>query len=118
MDSPAKAGHWWRWWFVGYMVLVGTVLGSMYYLRQSSIADLSSSESISEWQSWREDVRHQQANGGPVTRRIPKSDEPPALVLMRDYFMVLLVGALLFSSVLYWVMAWFLTGIFSTPASS
>lgn len=99
------------------MVLVGAVLGAMYYLRQSSMAELSSSRSISEWQSWRDDVRQQQSNGGPVTRRIPKSDEPPALVLMRDYFMVLLVGAILFSSVLYWVFAWLLTGMLSTPAN-
>ena len=36
--------------------------------------------------------------------------EPPALVLMRDYFVVSLVGATLFSSMLYWVMGWFVTG--------
>jgi hypothetical protein len=42
---------------------------------------------------------------------VPKSDEPPALVLMRDYFTVLMFGAILFSSMLYWIMAWFVTGI-------
>ncbi len=114
MDTPAQTRHWWRWWLVGYLVLIGVVVGAMYYLRQSSLADLSSAQSISEWQAWQKDVREQQSHGGPVTRRIPKSDEPPALVLMRDYFVVLIVGAVLFSSVLYWVLAWFLMGIFST----
>jgi hypothetical protein len=42
---------------------------------------------------------------------VPKSTEPPALVLMRDYFIVSLVGAILFTTVLYWVIAWFVMGI-------
>ena len=48
---------------------------------------------------------------GPVRRRVPKSTEPPALVLMRDYFGVSLIGAVLFTTVLYWVIAWFVMGI-------
>jgi hypothetical protein len=50
----------------------------------------------------------------PVPRRIPKSAEPPALVLTRDYFAPSLFGALFFSSLLYWVIAWFVTGILSS----
>jgi hypothetical protein len=45
---------------------------------------------------------------------VPKSTEPPALVLTRDYFSVSLGGAVLFSSLLYWVIAWFVTGIVSS----
>jgi hypothetical protein len=58
-------------------------------------------------------VRQQQKLPGPVQRRVPKSAEPPALVLMRDYFGVSMAGAILFSSVLYWVIAWFVSGIVS-----
>ena len=36
-------------------------------------------------------------------------------MLTRDYFGVSLGGAVLFSSLLYWVIAWFVTGILSTP---
>ena len=111
MNSTQQVKHWWRWWVVGSIVLVVAVAGAMFSLRRSTVPDLSSPKAISAWQTWREDVREQQANHGPVERRIPKSDEPPALVLMRDYFVVLMVGALLFSSVLYWIMAWFVTGI-------
>jgi hypothetical protein len=46
---------------------------------------------------------------------VPNSAEPPALVLMRDYFVVSLAGAILFSTVLYWITAWFVTGILRTP---
>ena len=47
----------------------------------------------------------------PVQRRVPKSAEPPALVLTRDHFGVILSGAVLFSSLLYWVVAWFVMGM-------
>lgn len=111
MSSSQRVGRWWRWWIVGYVVMVCAVAGTMFRLRRSSVPDLSSPKAISAWQSWREDVREQRTNPGPVERRVPKSDEPPELVLMRDFFAVLMVGALLFSSLLYWIMAWFVTGI-------
>jgi hypothetical protein len=112
MDSPQRVGTWWRWWFVGYLVLVCAVVSTMIWLRQSAVPQLSSQKSISDWQEWKEaNVKEQQARSGPVERRVPKSDEPPELVLMRDFFGVLMVGALLFSSLLYWIMAWFVTGI-------
>ena len=111
MNSPQQIGAWWRWWILGYIVLVAAVVGTMVRMRQWAVPDLSSPKSISQWQVWREDVREQQANPGPVERRVPKSDEPPALVLMRDYFTVLIIGAILFSSMLYWIIAWFVTGI-------
>src|SRR3954471_11138291 len=112
MNQPQRISRWWRWWFVGYVVVVGVVVGTMFSMRQSAVSQLSSPKSISDWQAWREDVREQQSHKGTVERRVPKSDEPPALVLMRDFFGVLTIGALLFSSMLYWIFAWFFTGMF------
>ena len=42
----------------------------------------------------------------------PKSDEPPALVLMRDHFAVCLSGSLVISSVLFFFLAFLITGMF------
>ena len=75
---------------------------------------MSSPESISAWQAWRGDVFDEQSQPGPVERRVPNSDEPPALVLMRDYFPVLMIGALVFISMPYWIIAWFVTGMISS----
>jgi hypothetical protein len=63
-------------------------------------------------------VESQQDKRGPVKRDVPKSEEPPALVLMRDFFGVMLAGALLFTSMLYWILAWFLTGIWTSKQPS
>jgi hypothetical protein len=118
MDSPQRVDHWWRWWIVGYAVLVCAVVGTLFWLRQSAVPELSSLKSVSDWQAWQKDVREQQTKRGPVERRVPKSDEPPALVLMRDFFPVIMIGALLFSSLLYWIIAWFVTGIVTAAHKS
>jgi hypothetical protein len=103
-------------WFVGYAALLAAIVISMFWERNSVLSTLSNPTSITDWESWRTDVRQQQTNPGPVERRVPKSDEPPALVLMRDYFKISLIGAMFFSSLLYWVMAWFITGAYSAPS--
>jgi hypothetical protein len=100
----------WVWlWCIGYAAMVAAVVGSLVYARDSARSNLASSQSISDWQAWREEARERQ------DRREPKSDEPPGLVLMRDYFSVCLTGALLFTSLLYWVLAWFTTGMVGPP---
>ena len=82
------------------------------YARRSALANLATPQSIGDWQAWREEARER------GDRREPKSPEPPGLVLMRDYFGVCLTGALLFTSLLYWVLAWFITGMLRTPQST
>jgi hypothetical protein len=98
---------------IGYLATTAIVVVSMFATRVRTIEQLSTPRSIAEWQAWRDDVRLQQTRPGPVTRRVPQSSEPPALVLMRDYFAVSLTGALLFSTALYWVIAWFVAGVVS-----
>jgi len=112
MDEPRRSSRLLPWLLVGYAILVAVVVGAMIWAKQS-VAQLETRESISDWQNWRADVREQKKSPGPVQREIPKSAEPPALVLLRDKFAVLLVGALLFSSLLYWVIVWFVIGILS-----
>ena len=84
--------------------------------RSNPVAELSSPESISDWQDWRADVQEQKAHPGPVERRVPKRRlEPPALVLLRDFFAVLMFGALLFQlDAVSWIMAWFAIGIMTS----
>jgi hypothetical protein len=101
----------------GYFILMGAVVWSLVAARQWALAELATPESIRQWETWREDVRQQDEQAGPVRRRVPKSAEPPALVLMRDYFAVSLVGAIVFMTLLYWVIAWFVRGILQSRRS-
>ena len=117
MEGSARIGRWLRWWMLGYFVLLTAVVCAMIWTKLAVVSQ-SSQTSISDWQTWREDERERQLHPGPVERRVPKSDEPPALVLMRDYFAVLMVGAVLFSSLLFWITAWFITGMMITRPSA
>jgi hypothetical protein len=98
-----------------YVILMGAVIWSLTAARQWALTHLATADSVGDWQTWREDVKQQQTQGGPVRRRVPQSAEPPALVLMRDYFAVCVTGAILFVTVLYWVTAWFIRGILARP---
>ena len=97
-------------WVSGYVVILALIVAALFQARRTAVRQLSTPSSVANWQKWRDDVRRAQDHPGPVQRRVPKSSEPPALVLMRDYFAVSLVGAILFCSTLYWVIAWFVSG--------
>jgi hypothetical protein len=97
--------------------MAGAVVWALFTARHWAIAHLATDEAVSEWQAWRNDVRRGQTEPGPVARRVPKSAEPPGLVLMRDYFFVCLVGALFFTTLLYWILVWFIIGMLRTPSS-
>jgi hypothetical protein len=116
MSAPGTLRRW-LWWMAAYVVLLVAVVLAMAKARQWAIAQLSTPESTAAWQEWREDVERQQTERSPVQRRVPKSDEPPALVLMRDSFAVTMIGAVLFTSMLYWVMAWFISGMIQSGVS-
>ena len=100
-------------WGALYAVLLTVVLSGMFAARDWVVADLSAPKSLADWSEWREDVRAGQQRPTTVERRVPKSSEPPMLVLMRDHYRVLLSAAVFFSSLLYWVFAWLVTGMFS-----
>jgi hypothetical protein len=105
----------WRWmWLVGYVALMAAVVWWVFAAREWAQAELTKPESATAWETWREDVAADQNRPVPVQRRVPKSVEPPALVLTRDYFGVSMFGAVFFTSLLYWVIAWFVTGIVSS----
>lgn len=79
---------------------MGTVFGGLYWGRQASFRAYSGLEAQSDWNRFRDDMARL-SKEGPVERRRPKSPEPPALVLMRDYFGVSLAAAAVFGSLLF-----------------
>jgi hypothetical protein len=108
-----------RWfWLAAYLLLVAAIVWGLVAARRWALAELATQQSLGNWQQWRDDVQSQDKHLGPTERRIPKSTEPPALVLMRDYFDISLGGAIVFSTVLYWVIVWLFSGALRTASPS
>lgn len=80
--------------WMGLVVVVASVAAAMLWARAGAIRTYGTADAQAEWDDWREEAREQAASGGPVERKVPKSVEPPALVLMRDHFLACLGAAL------------------------
>jgi hypothetical protein len=103
------------WWVAGYALLIAAAGWSVFAAKRWALAELSTPASTADWEAWREDIRAQQDRPTPIRRRVPKSAEPPALVLTRDYFAVVMAAAVIFSSLIYWIMAWLVMGALAVP---
>ncbi len=67
----------------------------LFLVRANTLASLDSEQAQQAWLKWKQNEADQSESGTePVRRKVPKSDEPPALLLMRDRFAPLLAGAL------------------------
>jgi hypothetical protein len=104
-------------WLLVYIALMAAVAGGLVYARNRVIAAYGTDQARAEWDTWREDAKSQAEGKGPVTRRVPKSAEPPALVLMRDYFAVCMVIAVGLSSVLFATFVFFVRGVLGASAT-
>lgn len=87
-------------WFAAYLVTMAAVVGSLCYLRHRVLTDLTRPEALAQWQAWKAATERHDP-GAPVQRRPVSSREPPALVLLRDYFAGILVTSLLVTSFLF-----------------
>lgn len=85
------------------LTMIGTVWG-IYDARAKTIDAYSTAQAQNEWEKWRNEATTQ-TNDGTVVRRQPKSLEPPALVLMRDHFAVVLSAGVVFGSMLFFMLA-------------
>jgi hypothetical protein len=96
---------------LGYVAMIAAIVIAMISWRQSIITVMSDPDSQASWNDWRAEAAKEDGAHGPVQRTIPKSPEPPMLVLMRDYFPGCLMGLLIPSSALYAVIAWMACGV-------
>src|SRR5436190_21268442 len=104
-----------RGWLAGYLIMLAAVVGGVWYGRRQALAVYGSQQAQTDWDDWRSDAKKMAEQPGPVNRREPKSAEPPALVLMRDRFLVCLLLAVVLSSVLFGTFMIFIRGAMNTP---
>jgi hypothetical protein len=91
-------------WLAAYAVLMTILVVGLLQVRKRTLTNLSTPEARENWQQWRDQVS-KQAEESPVHRRIPKSTEPPGLILMRDHFPAILAAAIFFATVLFTLLA-------------
>jgi hypothetical protein len=89
-------------WAVAYVATMTAVLWGLQYGRDMVVAQLGDPESVAAWREWAEETRRPTDADQPVERRPVKSDEPPALILMRDHFgsvraVALVIGTFVFA---------------------
>ncbi len=96
---------------VGYFLVAALIVAGMFAVRQSMVPELSTPQSQADWNAWRAEAAQQDGTHGPVQHAVPKSPEPPLLVLIRDYFPACVIGLLLPLSALYGVIAWMACGV-------
>lgn len=101
--------------FALYVVLLAAGLWGAFQLRNWALATYDTSDAQSSWSEWQEESKRQSTGEGPVARRPAKSDEPPALILARDYYVTITVILVLLGTVLFAAVALMLRGTFSSP---
>lgn len=99
--------------YVAFLFVLVTLL---LIARQRALSTDGSIASQEHWQDWRAEAQRQQGGTGPVSRRVPKSSEPPSLVLLRDHFATSLAIVLTLSSALFFTIAIMVRGVFVGPS--
>jgi hypothetical protein len=100
--------------FAAYAFLIVATLAGLDWARRALLAKLDTPASRQEWEDWRSAAKRQAEGEGPIQRRIPKSPEPPTLVLLRDYYEVCIAGAWLFTTLLFAVLVFVVRGMASS----
>jgi len=104
-------------WGICYVIVLAAVVVGLGQFRSMAVQKYSSPQHLAAWQKFRNDmaqIEQQVQSGdfhGPVARRMPKSPEPPVLVLMRDHYAVCLTGVVVLVTALFLALAMLLRGV-------
>lgn len=101
-------------WLAAYVLTLVGIVALVLQMRSTALREMDTPEAHAQWQAWRESKPNQDP-AGPVKRRPPKAGEPPALMLLRDHFAVVMTGAVLFGSLLFGAIMLAFWGAFATP---
>lgn len=100
-------------WLVIYLLAMGSIVGGLNYARTTSLAKFNSPAAQADWNEFRTEMDRQSKDmTAPVARRAPKSEEPPTMRLLRDYFGTCVLISLMLSSALFITFMVMLRGVF------
>jgi hypothetical protein len=102
-------------WICLYLVCMILVVLGMQQARRVAIASYGGEHAQQDWDQWRHAATEASDAEGPVQRKPPRSDRPPALVLMQDYYFGCLAFGIVLSSVLFGTLALMFHGAIARP---
>lgn len=102
---------------VAYVATMAALVAALLFARRHVIATLDTPEARRQWRAWREQTQKQPEDGA-VARRPVATDEPPALILLRDHFAAILVTTLAIGSFLFAFVAFVARGAFGLRGTS
>jgi hypothetical protein len=100
-----------------YVLLMGAVVGGSRHARSWSISAYGNPQAQAEWDEWRTQAA-KLSTSGPIQRRVPKSDKPPAFILATHYFGICLTIVLVLTTVLFATAVYFVQGVLRSPGGS
>ena len=103
-------------WLLSYLAAMSGVVAALVVARERVIATLDTPEARQEWQEWKEETLRK--SPGPIERRPVRSDEPPALILLRDRFPVVVGSSVLICSFLFAFLAFAARGALGSKRDS
>ena len=80
-------------------VVMGPPLALLQW-RERRLPAVGSAASQAQWDNFRDDMRRQSGREGPVQHKVPRSDEPPELVWLRDHIALAVVAWMTLAGVL------------------
>ena len=111
-NVPLLANRWL--WGVGYLLMLSSVVFGLFQMKDWSAQTFNNDEAVGRWQEWRTDVKNMPEDA-PVTRRVPKSEQPPAYVLLHDYFGICMLLSVVLCSALYLTFMMTIRGVIMSP---
>ncbi len=97
---------------VAIYVLVSLLLvGWLFQVRTWSLRNQDTPQARAEWERWRREAAEPATSEGSVERRVPKSAEPPLLLMMREYFVMSIAATLFFWTALFVPLLLMLRGV-------
>ena len=97
-------------WLLAYAAVMTAVVAALVVARKRVLARLDTPEARRQWQAWKEKTADEQVAAGPVRRRAVQSDEPPALILLRDHFAAIVATTVMICSFLFAFLAFVMRG--------
>ncbi len=97
-----------------YVLFMSGMIATLMWTRHSVLTN-ADPQAVAKWQEWVEEAKRQSKGDGPVKRRPPKSDVPPAYVLMQDFLPICVFATFIFGSALFITFAYLIRGALKSP---